>query len=93
MMKVLPNFLIVGASKSGTSSIYHYLRQHPEIFLSDIQKEGRFFSQMAGDFSGPGDKHIDSSIVRNLDDYASLFKGYNSQKAIGDISPEYLYIL
>ncbi len=91
-MKVLPNFLIVGASKSGTSSIYHYLRQHPDIFLSDIQKEGRYFSQMAGNFNGPGDKHIDKSITKNVEDYSSLFNGYNNQKAIGDISPEYLYL-
>ena len=90
-MKVLPNFLIVGASKSGTSSIYHYLRQHPEIFLSNIQKEGRYFSQMTGNFDGPGDKHIDSSITRNLEDYVALFDGYAGEKAVGDISPEYLY--
>lgn len=89
-MKVLPNFLIVGASKSGTSSIYHYLRQHPEIYLSDIQKEGRFFSQMEGNFNGPGDKHIDNSITRNLEEYIALFNGFADQKAIGDISPEYL---
>lgn len=90
-MKVLPNFLIVGASKSGTSSIYHYLRQHSEIFLSNIQKEGRFFSQMTGNFDGPGDKHIDSSITRTLDDYIALFYGFAGEKAVGDISPEYLY--
>lgn len=90
-MKVLPNFLIVGASKSGTSSIYHYLRQHPEIFLSGIQKEGRYFSQMTGNFDGPGDKHIDSSITRNLEDYIALFDGFTGETAVGDISPEYLY--
>jgi len=91
-MKVLPNFLIVGASKSGTSSIYHYLSQHPDIFLSNIQKEGRYFSQMTGNFNGPGDKHIDNTIIRNVEDYISLFNGYANQKAIGDISPEYLYL-
>lgn len=90
-MKVLPNFLIVGASKSGTSSLYHYLRQHPGIFLSDIQKEGRFFSKMPGNFQGPGDKHIDKSITRTLEQYEGLFKGYQKEKAVGDISPEYLW--
>lgn len=91
-MKVLPNFLIVGASKSGTSSIYHYLKQHPDIFLSNIQKEGRYFSQMSGNYNGPGDKHLDNSITRNLEDYILLFNGFTHQKAIGDISPEYLYL-
>lgn len=84
-MSVLPNFLIVGASKSGTSSIYHYLKQHPEIFLSNIQKEGRYFSQMTGKYGGPGDERIDSSIIKNIKDYTALFEDYNHEKAIGDI--------
>lgn len=90
-MNILPNFLIVGASKTGTSSIYHYLKQHPDIFLSNIQKEGRFFSQMEGNFKGPGDERIDASLTRNLKSYQSLFEGYNNEKSIGDISPDYLY--
>jgi ABC-type antimicrobial peptide transport system permease subunit len=90
-MNILPNFIIAGASKSGTSSIYHYLKQHPDIFLSEIQKEGRYFSQMEGKFKGPGDQHIDASITRDLGSYQKLFEGYNNEKAIGDISPEYLY--
>lgn len=90
-MDVLPNFLVVGASKSGTSSIYHYLKQHPDIFLSNIQKEGRYFSQMPGDYNGPGDKNLDDSITRDLNLYKALFHGYRNEKAIGDISPEYLY--
>lgn len=34
----LPNFFIVGAAKSGTSSLYFYLKQHPEIYLSPIKE-------------------------------------------------------
>jgi hypothetical protein len=91
MNNVLPDFLIVGASKSGTSSIFHYLKQHPEIFLSEVQKEGRYFSQMKGNFSGPGDSGIDKTITPNLEQYKTLFKNYNNEKTAGDISPEYLY--
>lgn len=90
-MNALPNFLIVGASKSGTSSIYHYLKQHPEIFLSDSQKEGRYFSQMTGNYKGPGDKNVDASITKDIEAYKALFKDHKEEKAIGDISPEYLY--
>lgn len=42
-MIVKPDFFIVGAAKSGTTSLYHYLRQHPEIYFSPI-KEPNFFS-------------------------------------------------
>lgn len=40
----LPNFIVVGANKGGTTSLYHYLKQHPEIYLSPI-KEPHFFSK------------------------------------------------
>ena len=36
----LPNFLIVGAAKSGTSSLHNYLSQHPEVFMPTFTKEG-----------------------------------------------------
>ncbi len=40
----LPTFIVVGANKGGTTSIYHYLKQHPEVYLSPI-KEPHFFSK------------------------------------------------
>lgn len=39
---VRPNFLIVGAAKCGTSSVYQYLKQHREVFLPN-RKEPNFF--------------------------------------------------
>jgi len=39
----LPNFLIVGAAKSGTTSLYYYLKQHPEIYMSPV-KEPKFIT-------------------------------------------------
>lgn len=42
-MSKLPNFFIIGAPKAGTTSLYHYLDQHPQIFMSAI-KEPHFFS-------------------------------------------------
>lgn len=42
-MSRLPNFFIVGAPKAGTTSLYHYLDQHPQVYLSSI-KEPHFFA-------------------------------------------------
>ena len=40
-MKVkLPNFLIVGAAKSGTSSLHNYLYQHPEVYMPLYNEKG-----------------------------------------------------
>ena len=41
--QALPNFFIVGAPKSGTTSLYHCLDQHPEIYMSPV-KEPSFFA-------------------------------------------------
>ena len=37
-----PNFLIVGAAKSGSTSLYQYLSQHPEVFMP-VNKEPNYF--------------------------------------------------
>lgn len=39
---MLPNFFIVGAAKSGTTALYHYLCQHPEVYMSPIKEPNHF---------------------------------------------------
>ena len=40
----MPNFFIVGAPKAGTTSLYHYLAQHPDVYMSPI-KEPNYFAE------------------------------------------------
>lgn len=40
---MLPSFIIVGAAKAGTTSLYYYLSEHPQVFMSE-PKEVNFFS-------------------------------------------------
>ncbi|NEO03736.1 MAG: hypothetical protein F6K50_53185 [Moorea sp. SIO3I7] len=89
----MPNFLIIGAAKAGTTSIYRYLKQHPQIYMSPA-KEPRFFAFEGEnlDFRGLGDEKEADSIVTNIDDYRALFKKVNNQVAIGEASTSYLYI-
>jgi hypothetical protein len=42
----LPNFFLVGAPKAGTTSLYHYLAQHPEIYMSPIKEPCHFSSEI-----------------------------------------------
>src|SRR4030065_405156 len=51
----LPNFLVIGTGRAGTTSLYHYLAQHPQIFMSPV-KEPKFFALEGHslDFRGPG---------------------------------------
>lgn len=88
---VLPNFLIIGAAKAGTTSLYSYLKQHPDIFMSSW-KEPKFFSLEGEklDFQGPS-QIINTDSINNLESYLELFEGVKDETAIGEASPIYLY--
>ncbi len=76
-----PNFFIVGAAKSGTTALYGYLGQHPEIFVSTV-KEPHFFST---------DLHFAHRPPWSLDEYLSFFEGAGREaKRIGEASTSYL---
>ncbi len=91
----LPNFLVIGAPKTGTSSLYHYLNQHPQIYMSS-NKEPHFFAfeGKRPDFCGPGDEGawINRGSVPELPAYEALFDGVSDEKAIGEASTMYLYL-
>src|ERR671923_54757 len=40
---MLPTFLLIGAMKSGTTTLYHYLARHPDVFMPAL-KEPNFFN-------------------------------------------------
>ena len=87
----LPNFLIIGSAKGGTSSLHYYLRQHPQIFMPDL-KEPRFFA-LEGEtlnFQNP-DSAINHDSVTNLREYKNLFANAINEIGIGEASPLYLY--
>jgi len=91
----MPNFLIIGAPKSGTTSLAQYLGQHPEVYISP-KKEPYFFAfeNEQVDFLGPGiqgkDHIINSAVVVDLEEYRRLFQGVSNEVAIGEASTLYL---
>lgn len=75
---MLPNFLVVGAQKSGTTSLHHYMQAHPDIYLP-AQKETKFFVE-------------EKYYHRGIEFYeAEYFSARNSERAVGEVDPEYLY--
>lgn len=88
----LPSFVIIGAPKSGTTSLYHYLKQHPDIYLPE-KKELHYFSYqyLINNCNGPGDKDVLRNLAATFDEYCDYFKHAGDHKIVGEVSPSYLY--
>ncbi len=89
----LPNFIIAGCSKSGTTTIADYLASHPEVYFSRI-KEPRYFAfpGVKPEFEGPGDEgRFNKTTVWDWGEYKNLFAeaASGNYKAIGEGSPIY----
>jgi hypothetical protein len=89
--KLLPNFLILGAQKAGTTALFYALSKHPEVFMSPV-KEPRYFANEAkalADAAGPRDG--ETRMTASLEEYEELFADAGSAIARGEASPAYLY--
>jgi hypothetical protein len=84
----LPNFLIIGVGKSGTTSLYHYLGQHPQAAVSKIREPK--FLMYAGHLDHPIQGKTPPFEVRTLREYEVLFAGSEDRRARTDISPSYI---
>ena len=82
-VRVLPNFFVIGAGRTGTTSLYHYLNQHPCITKSAYDELGYF----------------DDNFHLGLDWYRSLFPTKFTQKKVEskhgkfltyDVTPQYI---
>ncbi|MCL6548413.1 MAG: sulfotransferase [Alicyclobacillus sp.] len=87
-----PNFFIVGAAKAGTSSLYQYLRQHPDVYMSPV-KEPHYLCHhhFPEVFRGPGDREFSDHVIRDEEAYLNLFRGAGDRRVIGEASVFYLY--
>ena len=75
--------------KAATTSLYTYLKQHPDVFMTHI-KEPMFFNNLKqkNGFVVKGKK---SKKITTFDEYYSLFNSVKNEKAIGEASPSYIY--
>lgn len=90
---MLPNFLVIGAAKAGTTSLWDFLRAHPQVYMPANVKETNYFL-MGGapaDFRGPGDEEgLNRVAVTDPRLYEGLFAGATDQVAVGEVSPFYM---
>jgi Sulfotransferase domain len=71
----LPNFVLIGALRSGTTSLARQLGAHPDVFVA-LQKEVRFFN-----------RYFD----RGVEWYRKQFAGVSTERAVGEATPTYMY--
>lgn len=85
-----PNLFIVGAAKSGTTSLFAYLQQHPDVYMSPIKEPHYLCSHHFPDpFTGPGDE--DLGVIRTESEYRQLFAGGEGAPVTAEASVYYLF--
>ena len=93
----MPNFLVIGAQKTGTTALHRYLDEHPRVYMSPV-KETNFFALEGEelDFRGPRNREVlegseNVASVTDIKVYRRLFEAVSDEAAIGEASPLYLY--
>lgn len=81
-----PDFFVIGAYRSGTTSLYRYLRQHPDVFLP-LEKEPNFY---AVDGNPDASDVLRSRALTTRAEYDRYYAEAAPSQRRGDISPEYL---
>jgi hypothetical protein len=88
----LPNFVVIGVAKGGTTSLYRYLDQHPDIYICPDKGTNFFGYEDARDWKWHDEGEpplLRHFHVRTLADYEAAFAGADHEKAIGEVSPQY----
>lgn len=89
----LPDALVIGAPKAGTSALHAALATHPQVFASPV-KEPKYW--LCGDapppsYNGPGDAHSQQEWIWRRSDYLALFDGAPPGTVRVESTPFYLY--
>jgi hypothetical protein len=71
----LPDFLVIGAPKTGTSSLHRYLGAHPQVFMAEVKELNFFITEL--------------NWSRGRDWYEQQFAAAGAAKAVGEASPLY----
>lgn len=94
----MPNFFLIGAPKAGTTSVYEYLLEHPQIYMCPV-KEPNFFEREGQPLSrfAPYKQHQLASMGLSLDGdytidfYRQMFAGAADEPVVGEASVGYIY--
>ena len=95
-MKATPvDFFVIGVARGGTTSLYNYLQQHPEVFLPRV-KECNYFSKVESldkevYLDPEAEKEYHMKIINSEVVYDQLFLGAKANQKKGEVSPSYMW--
>lgn len=87
----LPNFLIVGAPKCGTTALYKYLSAHPNVFMPEVKEPYYYIKPKEGIGHGPKDLSFRGFIDTEAEYHALFDPVTDAHQAIGEASAGYLH--
>jgi Sulfotransferase family len=91
----LPQFVIAGAPKAGTTALHAALATHPALYLSPVKEPKYYLTDgrppPGGGQRGPGDAHSAQEWIWRREDYLALFDGAPAGAVRGESTPFYLY--
>ena len=90
MKNKLPNFLIVGAAKCGTSALHNYLNQHPDVFMPSYNEQGMKVKEPRFLIKDLVKDRLHNGVW-DFKSYQALFDIVLNEKAIGESTVLYLY--
>lgn len=88
----LPTFIVIGVAKAGTTSLYRYLDQHPQVFMYPEKGTNYFGYEDARDWRWDDEGEpplLRNFHVRTFEEYEAAFSGATNELAIGEVSPQY----
>lgn len=86
----LPTFIIIGVQKAGTTSLYNYLTQHPQVYMSPV-KEPHFLERDWDKYYAETGKSRNPKQIHTWAQYQALFDGVTDEIAIGEASVNCLF--
>lgn len=90
----LPNFIVIGVAKGGTTSLYRYFDQHPQIYMHPDKGTNYFGWEDARNWrwwdEGDPPRALHHFKATTLEEYEAAFAGAQNELAVGEVSPQYL---
>lgn len=89
----IPTFMIIGVAKAGTTSLYRYLDQHPQVFMCPVKGTNYFGYEDACDWKWTDEGEppaLHNFQVTTFEAYEAMFAGVSDEVAVGEASPQYI---